>query len=119
MKYQDVDPKVKRFFPWALFLVLAALLALATTCAHAQDQDPYVCYGAGRYQAMSEGKPACPSCEDVVAKVGLQPLWVAERRVRKEHPEITESQIAWGRRCVIDHRKAMVKGIINKIEGAF
>jgi hypothetical protein len=36
MNLKDVDPKIKRFFPWALFLVLAALFAVgACSMAHA------------------------------------------------------------------------------------
>lgn len=38
-------------------VLAAALLALACGNAHA---DPYDCFGAGRYQAMSEGK-VCPT----------------------------------------------------------
>jgi hypothetical protein len=101
MNYKDVDPKIKRFFPWALFLVLAAMLFLASM-VHAEAQTaPNI------------------SCEEVVKRVGLKPLWLAERQARKKYPDITDAQIAWGKQCVIDHRKAVVKGIINKLEGAF
>ena len=102
MNYKDVDPKIKRLFPWALFLVLAVVLLLASMVVHAEAQ------------------PAPDiSCEEVVRRVGMKPLWVAEREARKKYPDITEEQIAWGKQCVIDHRRAMGKGIITKIEGAF
>jgi rare lipoprotein A len=42
-------------------IVLAgALLCALANHAFAPDVDPYACFGAGRYQAMSEGK-VCPS----------------------------------------------------------
>jgi len=58
MKYKDVDPKIKRLFPWLLFLVLAAAFALAATRVHAAE-DVYACYGSARYQAMSSAWPPC------------------------------------------------------------
>lgn len=59
IKYKDVDPKVKRLFPWALFLVLTALL-LVGSCSFAHgESDVYACYGSGRYEAMQRGWPAC------------------------------------------------------------
>lgn len=58
MNYRDVDPKVKRFFPWALFLALAALLAYGATKVHAEE-DVWACYNSQRYQAMSSGWPQC------------------------------------------------------------
>lgn len=65
MNEKDVDPCVRRFFPWALFLVLAAIFAFgAIRAAHGEeeDPDPYACFGAGRYDAMSRGlgKEDCP-----------------------------------------------------------
>lgn len=47
MRIKDVDPKIRRLFPWALFLVLAALLALGAV-AHGADApvtDGPPCYG--------------------------------------------------------------------------
>lgn len=53
-----IDPGVKRFFPWALFLVLAALLAFAASRVHAEE-DVWACYGSQRYQAMSSNWVQC------------------------------------------------------------
>lgn len=59
MNDNEIDPTVKRFFPWALFLALAALCALgAITLAHSEE-DIWACYGSQRYQAMSSGWPPC------------------------------------------------------------
>ena len=103
MNVKDVDPNIKRMFPWALFLFLflAAMFAFgAITLAHAQPAPDI-------------------TCEEVVKRVGMKPLWLAERDARKKYPELTESQIAWGRQCVTDHRRAVVKSLVDKIEGAF
>lgn len=57
--------KIKRFFPWALFLVMAAILSLLAMCERAPaagkmpEPDVYTCYGGGRYEAMGEGWPGC------------------------------------------------------------
>ena len=67
MKYRDVDPKTKRFFPWALFLVIAGLLVLAT-CAHAEE-DVWACYGSQRYQAMSSGWVQCNEMSTLCGRV--------------------------------------------------
>jgi len=90
---KDVDPSIKRLFPWLLFLLLAAALSLgAITLARADI-----------------------SCEEVVTRVGLKPLWLAERIARHEHPELTEAQIAWGRKCVRDYRRAVRERIENAL----
>jgi hypothetical protein len=104
MNYKDVDPKIKRFFPWALFLALAALLAFGAMIVHAHAQG---------------GVPDNITCAEVVQRVGLKPLWVAEREARKLYPEITEAQIAWGRRCVLDHRKEVLRHVTDKVKGYF
>lgn len=44
MNYKDVNPNLKRYFPWALFLVLAALFSLAA-CSLARGDDKPPCYG--------------------------------------------------------------------------
>jgi hypothetical protein len=100
---EDIDPGIRRLFPWALFLVLAIMFALGAMVvrAHAQEPDPNI------------------TCADVVKRVGLKPLWVAERQARKKYPDITEAQIAWGKQCVTDHRRAVVNGIVDEIKGAF
>jgi hypothetical protein len=49
------------------------------------------------------------TCDEVVKRIGLKPLWLAERQVRKEFPDITEGQIAWGRKCVMEYRSALLK----------
>lgn len=68
MKLKDVDPKIKRLFPWLLFLVLAAGLVLATTRVHAEE-DVWACYGGQRYQAMSSGWPQCNEMSYLCARV--------------------------------------------------
>lgn len=98
---KPVDPSVKRFFPWALFLVIASALFLGTCDIRAHSADLNI------------------SCEDVVKRVGMKPLWLAERQARKQYPDLTEAQIAWGRQCVEDHRRALLANVKQKIEGAF
>jgi hypothetical protein len=100
MKYKDVDPRIKRLFPWSLFLLVATLFLLASC-------------------EMARAHPDQPTCDEVVKRVGMKPLWLAERQARKRYPDITEAQIAWGRACVEDHRRAMLKGIADKIKGVF
>lgn len=62
MNDKDVDPCVRRFFPWALFLVLAAIFAFGAIRAAHGEEDQWACFGAGRYDAMSRGlgKEDCP-----------------------------------------------------------
>ena len=55
-----VDPKVKQFFPWALFLVCAMLFAIAAHYIAKPTIDDYACYGTQQYQAMWDNKPPCP-----------------------------------------------------------
>lgn len=38
MNYKDVNPNIKRYFPWALFLVLAALISLGA-CSLARGDE--------------------------------------------------------------------------------
>lgn len=59
----DIDPKIKRLFPWGLFLTVAVILA---TCAMLRQAhgEPYACFGSGRYAAMSDGI----TCDDPRAK---------------------------------------------------
>lgn len=67
--YKKVDPKIKRFFPWALFLALAVLLALgAIRIAHAEE-DVWACYASQRYQAMSSAWPACNEMSTLCLRV--------------------------------------------------
>lgn len=68
MNYRDVDPKVKRFFPWALFLALAALLVFASTKVRAEE-DVWACYNSQRYQAMSSGWPQCNELSTLCSRV--------------------------------------------------
>lgn len=56
---KDVDPKVKQFFPWALFLVVAIVFGIAATYIHKPTVDDYACYGRDQYQAMWDNKPIC------------------------------------------------------------
>lgn len=69
MNDRDIDPKVRRFFPWALFLFLAALCFWgAITTAHG-EQDIWACYGSARYQAMSAGWTPCNEMSKMCVKV--------------------------------------------------
>lgn len=52
----DIDPKVKQFFPWALFLVCAGLLGLAAYWTG--ERNTYECY-AQPGQAIFDGAPPC------------------------------------------------------------
>jgi hypothetical protein len=75
-----VDPLVKRFFPWGLFLALAVVFLIASCVARAED-DQYACYGSSRYQAMYDSWPSCSErnlCDRI-------------RQYIREHPE--ESKI--------------------------
>jgi hypothetical protein len=58
-----IDPKIKRLFPWVLFLVVAGLLASAA--ALVGQGNNFNCY-PDRYQAIFDGRVACvhPSFED-------------------------------------------------------
>lgn len=94
-----IDDNVRRLFPWALFAVLAVLFF----------------WGALRTAHSTE----MPSCEEVVARVGLKPLWIAEREAKRKYPDITQEQIAWGRKCVTDHRRAVAEGLARRAIGAF
>lgn len=101
MNLKDVDPSIRRLFPWALYLALAAMFSLgAISLAHGQDA-PHI------------------TCEEVIKRVGLKPLWLAEREARKKYPDITDTQIAWGKQCVTDHRRALLENVETKIEGVF
>jgi hypothetical protein len=70
MRYKDVDPKMKRFFPWALFLAAAIMLALAAMAVHAEaEEDIWACYGPARYEAMSSGFTPCTEMSKICVKV--------------------------------------------------
>jgi len=69
MKLKDVPPSIKRLFPWALFLVLAAILSIgACSMAHAEE-DVWACYGSARYEAMSSGWAPCNEMNTLCDKV--------------------------------------------------
>jgi hypothetical protein len=53
MRVRDVDPKIKKLFPWSLFLTLALLFALgACSLARAADAKPsYTCEWVRDYLA--------------------------------------------------------------------
>ncbi len=72
MKLKDVPPSIRGLFPWALFLALAALLAIGAWAmarpAHA-DEDVWACYGAARYEAMSSGWTPCNEMNSLCDKI--------------------------------------------------
>ncbi len=56
MRVRDVPPSIKRFFPWSLFLIAAAVLGYLAFINRAHGREfNYECFGAGRYDAMSRG----------------------------------------------------------------
>lgn len=58
-KGEEIDPGVRRFFPWALFLVCAILFGIAAHYIAKPTIDDYACYGRDQYQAMWDQKPPC------------------------------------------------------------
>jgi hypothetical protein len=74
MNSKDVDPKIKHYFPWALFLALAALLAMGAMMVHAHAADlpepsKFACYGSAREEAMSSGWTPCDEMNTLCDKV--------------------------------------------------
>lgn len=56
-RYRDVDPKVRRFFPWALFLVAAGLLLLASCFkADAKEAPTWFCAQVKAYLSTHSEK---------------------------------------------------------------
>ena len=102
MRARDVDPKIRRFFPWALFLALATLLALGAMIVHAHgEEDVYACYGSSRYQAMSDAWPACDErtfCDKV--KFYLQTHTEAEARAVAVEKHLPQWIVRKAERCV-------------------
>lgn len=98
MKYRDVDPKIKALFPWALFLVLALVLAFAATKVHAEE-DLWACYGSGRYQAMSS---AWPPCNEMCGKLKayMQMHTEAEARAKAVEMKLPRWVIRKAERCL-------------------
>lgn len=101
MNYKDVDPKIKRFFPWALFLVVAGLLLLATKYAHAEE-DIWACYGPARYEAMSSSWTPCNEMNTICEKVAayLTHHTVEEGRAEARAKHVPEWIIRKGERCI-------------------
>lgn len=101
MKYRDVDPKIKALFPWALFLVLAALFAFMATRVHAEE-DVWACYGSQRYEAMSSGFPQCNElgrlCKDVTEYLNSHTK--EEGRAEAKRRNIPQWLIARAERCI-------------------
>lgn len=96
----EVDPSVRRFFPWGLFLVLAALLLLGTCDirAHAEE-DVWACYGSARYQAMYSN---WPTCDDFCGKVKsyMQMHTEAEARAAAAEKHLPEWLIKKAEKCL-------------------
>jgi hypothetical protein len=102
MNYKDVDPKVKRLFPWALFLVLAALFAFAATRVHAEE-DVWACYGSARYEAMSSAWTPCNEMSRICIKVReyiSQGHTIEEGRVLAQSKHIPQWIIKKAERCL-------------------
>jgi hypothetical protein len=56
---KNIDPSVKKFFPWALFLALALMFSILAARTARSEGDVWACYGSARYQAMSSEWPQC------------------------------------------------------------
>jgi hypothetical protein len=72
MKSKDVDPKIKRLFPWTLFLALTVLLLLASMVVNARGadmQDVWACYGRAREEAISMKLTPCNEMSQICVKV--------------------------------------------------
>lgn len=101
MKVSDVDPKIKRLFPWALFLVTAALLLLATKYVRAEG-DIWACYGSQRYQAMSSSWIPCTEMSTLCKSVReyLVNHTVEQGRAEAEKPNVPGWLRAKAERCI-------------------
>ncbi len=103
MKYKDIDPAIKQLFPWSLFLVVAALLLLASCYrkAHAEE-DIWACYGSARYEAMSSGWTPCNEMSTLCVKVReyLQSHSAAEARAQAVAKHIPTWLIRKAERCI-------------------
>lgn len=99
MKYQDIDPKIKRLFPWGLFLAAAALLLLATCARAYAEKDVFECYGPARYQAMSS---AWPPCNEICGQLKgyLQTHTEAEARAAAIEKHIPAWIVKRAERCI-------------------
>lgn len=71
MKNDNVDPSIKGFFPWALFLALAVLLLLASMIVRAEAQEPdvWACYGPAREEAISMHLTPCNEMSNICVRV--------------------------------------------------
>jgi hypothetical protein len=69
MKVRDVDPKIRRYFPWSLFLAAAAMLLLASCYSAHAEEDVWACYGSARYQAMSAAWTPCNEMSKICIRV--------------------------------------------------
>jgi hypothetical protein len=102
MRYRDVDPKIKRFFPWSLFLIAALFFVLASVVVGHSEEDVWACYGGGRYQAMSSGWPQCNEMSTLCLKVReyLNTHTEEEGRAEAVAKHIPQWLIAKAERCV-------------------
>lgn len=98
---RDIDPKIKALFPWALFLVLAALLLFMTGRVHAEE-DVWACYGSSRYQAMSSGWPQCNEMSTLCLRVRqyLNSHTVEEGRAEADRIHLPQWLRTKAERCI-------------------
>lgn len=86
MDAKDVDPKIRRLFPWALFLVLAALFTFGAIRQARSEADIWACYGGQRYQAQSSAWPPCNEiCGRVKAYVEAHGEDEARAEAKRQH----------------------------------
>lgn len=97
MNYRDIDPSVKRFFPWALFLVLAIVFSLfALREAHSAEWKtiPYFCH------AMYGMPRNCDSVKKYAGTMGMRAaIWMARKC------GALEADIAEARQCIAKTEK--------------
>lgn len=86
----DIDPAVKRFFPWALFLVCALVLGISAYWVGLPNT--YACY-ASPGQAIYDGAPPCNhswqrAFHDYFTNTLEQnpPLWECNGSTSTNHP---------------------------------
>lgn len=103
MNYKNVDPKIKRLFPWSLFLLVAILFMVASCAiAHGEEEDVWACYGGGRYQAMSSGWPQCNEMSTLCLRVReyLNSHTEAEGKAEALARHIPQWLVAKAERCI-------------------
>jgi hypothetical protein len=107
MNLKDVDPKIKRLFPWTLFLALAVVLCMASMIVHARGADlpdVWACYGPARDEAMAAGMTPCNQMSNLCVKVReflASGHTIEEGRALAEAKHFPKWIIARAEKCVL------------------